>query len=250
MRHCHTWYAWSCIPYTYLVHESVPPPLGKRAVSVSASKYRTAVVSELGQVYCWESQRDLIQLARKAGLQPPAPAPALPSSLTTASSLSAPAPEKNTGASTCVVPERVSGIRRASSVAVGEKHSMVLVSLALPALPDSRGKVPSPVKARGHMRHLEGMEGEEEMDSVSDDGDVEDRDGSPLGVLVSSHLAHAPATALGLEYVAEGEGDEEAPLGVLGTAGLPSPVPSLQSICQLSVARQLVEPRCELLTSG
>ena len=234
-------------------------------MSVSASKYRTAVVCEQGEVYCWTTQKDPQQSSKQAGLPPPssatAPGPSLSSSLTSHGHQSSTSPLKSLGSGlgptahayttriALVVPERVPGLRRTSSVAVGEKHSLALISLALPPLPGPSGKVCSlhiggqtPTRVpyrqpRSPSDHRREMEDEEGMESLSDDGDafVDDIQLRPS--------AHASATILGLEAAAEGNEDEGGGASTPGD-GSSSSIPSLQDIAQVSVAKQLVEPRC------
>ena len=202
------------------------PFLGKRAVAVSASKHRTAVITEQGEVYCWESQRESAW----------------------------------SSSHTAVVPERVVGIRRVAAVAVGEKHTLAAISLALPGIPDACGRV-NQTAAAGVKASVRGLQlsdpvedgdGDDEgLGRLSDSEGDSSNQGDGAGADEFGHdgslptLAHAPATSLGLEAVAEG-GEEEGGQGSLapGSGDLTaSSVPSLQSICQRTVAKQLVEPR-------
>lgn len=159
---------------------------GKRAACVSASKLRTAVATERGEVYVWEARPEVLagagggrapslglvssgagltggQLASGSsaatGLQAaagvvgaspsPSPSPSLPDKYGavgdawSAAVSAAQAPP----AQTILNPVRVAGLQRVATLNVGEKHTLALVSWALPPLPNRDGFVSVPGSA-------------------------------------------------------------------------------------------------------
>lgn len=159
---------------------------GKRAACVSASKLRTAVATERGEVYVWETRPEVLagtgggrapsvglvssgagltggQLASGSsaatGLQAaagvvgaspsPSPSPSLPDKFGvmgeawSAAVSAAQAPP----AQTVINPVRVAGLQRVATLNVGEKHTLALVSWALPPLPNRDGFVSLPGSA-------------------------------------------------------------------------------------------------------
>ena len=171
-------------------------------MAVSASKHRTTVVTDQGDVYMWEDDRWRI------------------------------------------VPKRVTGIRRVMSTSVGEKHSLALVSLALPPWP--------PLDGERDISNLTPRQTNSSRELNSDDEEFEDLEGNDdlgegsQGILQAEavqsvaplSLEVTPTSRLGLASSSNGVNEEGG-----GSLGL---VSSLQFICQSAVAKHLVEPRSVL----
>ena len=193
---------------------------GKRAASVSAGKYRTAVTTDRGSVFIWEAENCPPHPAAQQ------PLPALPWK------------GGSSSASLPVSPTPLGGIRRVAAVSVGEKHSLALVSLALPALPDDRGRVQLPSSPRGGSGSSADEDGFEALGGGLDE--AAEGGGSPMArAALPPSGQHQPTACLGLQAAAPGQ--EEA-----GDERAVSSVPSLQTLCQRVVARHLVEPRSAL----
>ncbi|CAI0433062.1 unnamed protein product [Linum tenue] len=137
---------------------------GKSIVSVSAGKYWGAAVTDTGDVYTWDSKH----------VKDKSP-----------------------------VPTRLHGVKRATSVVVGETHLLAVSSLYHPTYPPNADKIPQRQKS----------ENEDELEELED------------FLFDNTELHHKLCVDENNKSASE------------------RPVPSLKSLCEKSAADNLVEPR-------
>jgi hypothetical protein len=138
---------------------------GHQAVAVAAGKFRTAVATSAGSIYAWDGE----------GIKGDSPP----------------------------VPVRVHGIKHATSVSVGESHSLCVAALYVPIY-SSKEVVEPLVKAKGL------LDGEESLD---EDLDMDDNLGCP------------------------------EPMGIITGPAATEGVPSLKDLCQKVIAEAVLEPK-------
>lgn len=213
------------------------PLAGVRVVSVSAGKTRTAAVTADGDVYVWEAVRapHAGGGAPRAARVSDSGAPALSSSYAGgaegpssfgAGSVGAGVLGSSYGASGAaaagglalagmalegqrgggggsgsgaVMPQRVSGLKRAAAVAVGEKHTLALSVWTMPPLPDEHGTFPAAVTAlpdgarrgRRSSRGSGSVSGDSDADSEDDGLDLDGAESpSPVRGARGAHSTH------------------------------------------------------------
>ncbi|CAK9191892.1 unnamed protein product [Sphagnum troendelagicum] len=138
---------------------------GHQAVAVAAGKFRTAVATSAGSIYAWDGE------GIKGDSSP--------------------------------VPVRVHGIKHATSVSVGESHSLSIAALYVPIY-SSKEVVEPLVKGKGL------LDGEESLD---EDFDMDDNLGCP------------------------------EPMGIITGPAATEGVPSLKDLCQKVIAEAVLEPK-------
>ncbi|KAL0052945.1 hypothetical protein WJX82_010178 [Trebouxia sp. C0006] len=108
--------AWRSWDANLAVQEVCAGLAGKKIVSIAAGKYRTAAVTDEGDVYMWEGlskQHPHRKRTAKDASLPPRPDKAA---------------SRKLSLSDIITPERVDGLKRVSKACVGEKHSLALQS--------------------------------------------------------------------------------------------------------------------------
>ncbi|KAL0037443.1 hypothetical protein WJX79_008419 [Trebouxia sp. C0005] len=261
--------AWRSWDANLAVQEVCAGLAGKRIVSISAGKYRTAAVTDEGDVYMWEGlskQQPHRKRAAKDASLPPRPDKAA---------------SRKLSLSDIITPERVDGLKRVSKACVGEKHSLALQSwchspkqLRLPILA-AAAALPTDTSSHQHMDAEESAELAAQAQEDAEWTAAADRsiDGGPAaatrgsssggavlrggeGVVSSGEESHGDGVGaewlgrdfwVGLESAHKKIQAARVSAEAHGYYQADSPkadsMPSLQRLCERSLAQHAVEPR-------